>query len=102
MSFPQRRTSFGRGVRPAQVFKKRNLLFNTTALNNADATLIAELVLRETGTVYSLKVSINGIHISGVAGDVQRIMLWARCVPAVTGLPDLTASVELDNSSRWQ
>ncbi len=65
-------------------------------LNNADATLLSEIVLRETGTIYSVKISLNGHHLSAVGADSQRMNLWVRCVPAATGLPDLTAAVEID------
>ena len=85
-----------RGVRPAQVFKKRNNIFLSPVLDNADAVLMSEIVLRETGTIYSVKVSFWGMALGSVAGDHQRINVWVRCVPAVTGLPDLTSSVELD------
>ena len=83
-------------MRPTQVFKKRNNLFSTTVLNNANAVLISEIVMRETGTLYSVKISAYGEHVSGANLDVQRIELWCRCVPAVTGLPDLTVAVEQD------
>ncbi len=95
MSF-RGRTTVGRGVRPTQVFKKRNNVFATSVPSNADATLLSEIVLRETGTIYSVKISCNGNYLSAAAGDAQRINIWVRCVPAVTALPDLTAAVELD------
>ena len=82
--------------RPAQVFKKRNIAFETTILNNASATLLAEIVLRETGTIYSIKIGMQGHQISGSAGDGQLIIVYCRCVPAGTGLPDLTVNVEVD------
>ena len=96
MSF-RRSNAIGRGVRPAQVFKKRNNLFGgATVLSNADAVLISEIVLRETGTIYAIKISSVGIALASVSGDHQLIRLWVRCVPAVTPLPDLTSAVELD------
>ena len=95
MSF-RGRTTTGRGVRPAQVFKKRNNIFSTIVLNNADATLVSEIVLRETGTIYSVKVSMGGQHQAPAGADTQIIRCWVRCVPAATALPDLTAAVELD------
>ena len=88
--------SGARSVRPAQVFKKRNNISLINVLSNADAILVNEIVLRETGTIYSVKLDIHGEHLSGVAGDTQKVNLWIRCVPAVTALPDLTAAVELD------
>ena len=95
MSF-RRSTTIGRGLRPAQVFKKRHNLASTQIPINADATLLGEIVMRETGTIYALKISAVGNQIAGTGQDQQRIMLWARCVPAVTGLPDLTSEVEMD------
>ncbi len=95
MSF-SRSNTIGRGVRPAQVFKKRNLPFETTILSNAAGTLLAEIVLRETGTIYSVKVGMWGHAISQVAGDAQLIVVYVRCVPAGTGLADLSINVEVD------
>ncbi len=95
MSFPQRRTnSFVR--RPAQIFKKRHSLDNITVPSNSNGTLLAEIQLTETGTVYAVKVSAKGIHVAGVSGDSQLIRLWVRCVPFATALPDLTAVGQLD------
>jgi len=95
MSFRRSNTT-GRGVRPAQVFKKRNNIFQSAILSNANAVLVSELVMRETGTIYSVKISGWGVALGSVAGDHQHINLWVRCVPAATGLPDLTVPVEID------
>ena len=95
MSF-NRSNFVGRGVRPAQVFKKRNVLATIQIPINSNATLLNEIVLRETGTIYSVKVAAVANQIAGTGQDMQRINLWIRCVPAVTGLPDLTSQVELD------
>ena len=82
--------------RVSQIFKKRNDLINATIPSNADAFLLGTITLDETGTVYAVKVSVAGNHISGVSPDIQRIILWIRCVPANTGLPDLTLNAEMD------
>ena len=92
----RRSTTIGRGNRPAQVFKKRNNLFDTSVPNNSNATLLSEIVLRETGTIYSIKIGCTGIQISGTGQDTQRIELWCRCVPATTTLPDFTVGVVQD------
>ncbi len=92
----QRRTFSSRGVRPAQVFKKRHNRYNTTVVTGSNATLLSEIVLRETGTIYSVKISAFTIAISAVAGDVGRLDLWVRCVPAATTLPDFTSAVVED------
>ena len=85
----------GRSVRPAQVFKKRNNPYDTLVGSNADAVLLSEIVLRETGTIYSVKISAKAYSVSA-DGDSNVIRLWIRCVPAQTTLPDLTAGVDLD------
>ena len=83
-------------MRPTQVFKKRNNIFSTQVLANSNATLISEIVLRETGTVYAIKVSMFGQQLLPDAIDAVVNRIWIRCVPAATGLPDLTVAVELD------
>ena len=97
MSFPARRTSFRGGNRPAQVFKKRYDLANgLLVLSNADAVLVNQIILNETGTVYAVKISLGGQYIGAAAGDGQIINLYVRCVPNDTLLPDLTDSTELE------
>ena len=96
MSVNRGRTFTAGRVRPAQVFKKRNNVWNTAVATGSNATLLSEIVLRETGTIYSVKLSFGGLHQSAVAGDAQVIRVWVRCVPASTGLPNLNTAVELD------
>ncbi len=96
MSMRAGRSIVGRGVRPAQVFKKRHDIFNTNVPTGADAFLLGEIDLRETGTIYALKVSFGAFGQAIVTADLQSIHIVARCVPANTGLPDLTSPIELD------
>ncbi len=82
--------------RPAQVFKKRNAIFDTNILAGTAGVIISTITLGETGTVYSVKVAIQGIHTSGVTGDQNLINLWIRCAPSGTAVPNLASAVALD------
>ncbi len=95
MSF-RRTSSTPRGVRPAQVFKKRNNKANISIPNNSNATLLSEIVLRETGTIYSVKIGIGTNLTNGADGDVQELDLWCRCARAGASLPDFSIAVEAD------
>ena len=97
MSFPARRTGRSFPVSPAQVFKKRFDKFQGVAsLGNNNATLLAQIILEETGTIYAVKIGAIGHAIGLVAGDETTNHLWIRCVPNDTALPDLTDSTELE------
>ncbi len=96
MSF-RRSNAIGRGVRPAQVFKKRyDRVEGVASLNNNNATLLAQIILNETGTVYAVKIGVSGQIIGAAAGDGQIQNLFVRCVPNDTLLPDLTDETELE------
>ena len=88
--FPARQAS------PSQIFKKRNDLLNVDIPINSDATLLGTITLDETGTLYALKVSLFAFGEGGTNSDMQRVTIWARCVPAGTALPDLTTNQEMD------
>ena len=70
MSQVRNRAFVSRGVRPAQVFKKRNNVWNTTIANGSNAVLLSEIVLRETGTIYSVKIGYNAHH-AGAAANLN-------------------------------
>ncbi len=96
MSF-RRNTSFANATRgPSQIFKKRNILFDTNLPVNSNATLIAEIVVDETATLYSAKVHISANSLASSGGDRQRVSLWLRCTRAGASLPDFTVAVESD------
>ena len=96
MSLVRNRNFVSRGARPAQVFKKRNVLFDIAVPSNSNGTLLAEIILDETVTIYSIKVAIAGLHVSGVTGDQQAIRLWVRCAPAATTVPNFTGGNQID------
>ncbi len=97
MSFRQSRTSFRGGNRVAQVFKKRHGIINEVAsLNNNNATLLDQITLEETCTVYAIKIGVWGQALSTAAGDGQIQHLFVRCVPADTALPDLTDNDQVE------
>ncbi len=96
MSFPARRTSPRGGNRPAQVFKKRyDAMQGVSSLANNNATLLAQIILSETGTIYAVKIGAWGDMIAGVSPDAMVNNLYVRCVPNDTLLPDLTDETEL-------
>ncbi len=82
--------------RTSQIFKKRNLLIDSDVPINSNATLIGEIVTRETETLYAIKLSLHCFAEASATTDAQRVAIWVRCVPAGTGLPDLTTAVEQD------
>ncbi len=45
---------------PSQIFKKRTDLINLDVPINSNATLLATVNIRETGTVYAVKLSLQG------------------------------------------
>ncbi len=96
MSF--RGTNRGRTstVRPAQIFKKRNVLYDANVAAGITAALLGQITMTETGTIYSIKISAQGRHVSGTSGDQDVINLWVRCIPQGTGLPDLSDGLDLD------
>ena len=97
MSFRGGTRSAGRAiVRPSQIFKKRNDLINVDVPINADAVLLGTITLQETGTLYAVKLSLRAIAEASAIVDGQRVMIWVRCVPANTGLPDLTLNSDMD------
>ena len=96
MSFRGNRNFSGRSSVPSQIFKKRHILFDTSVPTGSDATLLAELVVDETGTIYSVKVEAQTNSLAAAGGDTQRISLWVRCARAGAALPDFTSSVESD------
>ena len=97
MSF-QARSRGGRiPLGPAQVFKKRyDRMDGVASLNNNNATLLAQIILEETGTIYAVKIGVSGHPIGGSAGDSNILNLFVRCVPNDTLLPDLTDDTELE------
>ncbi len=95
MSFRARpRTPMVRG--PAQIFKKRNDLINTSVPINSNATLLGTITLQETGTLYAITLDLICDGINAVGDDLQRIVLWIRCVPEGATLPDLTTNGVMD------
>ncbi len=83
-------------VRPSQIFKKRHDLVNSDVPINSNATLIGNINIRETGTVYAVKLSLHAFPEAGTNPDIQRVAIYVRCVPEGTGLPDLTVENEID------
>ena len=86
----------GRTLGPAQIFKKRNDLINVQVPINANAFLLGTITLQETGTLYAITLDLLATSIAPNAGDVQRIVLWVRCVPEGTTLPDFTVNGVMD------
>ncbi len=81
---------------PSQIFKKRGDLIFTTVPSNADAFLLGSWTMAETGTIYAVTVDITAHAVASAATDMQRVIIWVRCVPANTPLPDLTLNAEMD------
>ncbi len=90
------RFSGGANLSPSQIFKKRTDLINLDIPINSNATLLATVNIRETGTVYAVKLSLQGFAEGSLTVDAQRIMIYVRCVPEGTNLPDLTVENEID------
>ncbi len=89
--------SFSAGrPRVSQIFKKRNVLINADVTINADAVLLGTIAIRETGTIYAVKLSLHAFAEGGATVDGQRVIIWLRCVPNNTTLPDLTAGDDMD------
>ncbi len=85
--------------RVSQIFKKRNDLINTSVPINSNATLLGSVVLQETGTLYAITVSLYTLSVDAIAGDIQRIVLWVRCVPSGATLPDFTDNAVMDTTN---
>ncbi len=83
--------------RVSQIFKKRNDLVTADIPINSNGTLIGNFTLNETGTLYAVKLSLHAFSEGGAAGDVQRILIWIRCAPPGTSVPDLTNTAEMNN-----
>ncbi len=84
---------------PSQIFKKRNDLINVTVPSNSNATLLGTIAIDETGTLYAVTVDIHGAHLSGAAGDNQRLTIWVRCVASGAALQDLTLNAVMDTTN---
>ena len=96
MSFRGTRGNLRGAPRVSQIFKKREDRVSNTVASSSNATLIGSTVIQETGTVYAVKLSLALQHLGATTGDFQRIVLWIRCIPADTGLPDLTDATEME------
>ena len=97
MSFPARPRGGRIPLGPAQVFKKRyDLALGNAVPGNSNATLISQIILAETGTIYAVKIGMGGQMIGPTANDGTVINLYVRCVPNDTLLPDLTDETELE------
>ncbi len=94
MSFTQSRLRGSTSVRPAQVFKKRYKRFDNQIASGATSANIAIISLEETGTIYSVKIDIQGLHLSGTTGDMQKIQLYVACKPA--GTPQVNMNTEIN------
>ncbi len=82
--------------RVSQIFKKRNALVNADVPINSNATLLATITLAETATIYAIKLALFAFGEASVVADVQRVVLWIRCVAAGSGLTDLTQDQDMD------
>ena len=82
--------------RTSQIFKKRHDLINVDIPINADATLLGTITMQETGTIYAIKLSLHCFAEAPATTDAQRVMIWVRCVPDGTALPDLTDNGQMD------
>ena len=57
---------------PTPIFKKRyDALINAQVANNITNGLIANITIRETGTIYALKLSMKATQVAGAVGDMQ-------------------------------
>ncbi len=60
---------------PTPIFKRRAGFFATTISAGTDGQVIFNLTVRETGTVYAVKVSMRAHGVSMAGGDLQ----WLDC-----------------------
>ena len=66
---------------PAQIFKKRHTRFSISVANSTPTDL-ADIALRETGTIYSVKVGVAAFSSAAAAGEVMRCDLGIACTIA--------------------
>ena len=57
---------------------------------------VQELTVEETGTTYSVKISIKAVQVSGAAGDIQKIDLWVLILAAGGSIPSLLTDDNLE------
>ena len=85
---------------PTPIFKKRyDTLVNTQISNNITNGRVAQIQLRETGTVYTVKVCMKATQVAAAVGDLQQCDLFVIVEPLAGIVTDHTveANVETDN-----
>ncbi len=80
---------------PTPIFKKRDEAFDVSSAAT-NGVLLAQLQIRETGTVYAAKVGILSFPESGAAvGDFVRSDYYVDCIPnAGAAIPNLSSAIE--------
>jgi len=81
---------------PSPIFKKRMFRFSTTVPNTTPVN-IASIVLRETGTIYSVKIDMAIIN-TVTGSNVQELNFALRCVPQkeLNSIPDFGVDQEIE------
>ena len=79
---------------PSPIYKKRFVSIGVTVSSSVPAVL-GKIVLAETGTIVSAKLSLTGWHNDGAIGRVQeaRIFIYCRRAMATDTPPDSTTTV---------
>ena len=76
---------------PSPIFKRRQISF-TSLVANSNPTEVAQIILKETCTVYAMKVNVLGYSVTPSGGDIQETMVFVRCAePAgISTIPNPT------------
>ncbi len=81
---------------PAPIFKKRNTTGDIALATNTSGTF-SSITCRETGTVYSVKISCFGRQDAEVTGDTQVVDLYCHVKnPAGAAVVDLSVASQVD------